>query len=152
MLVAAGGGGMGPIYGLGYDADTGYYTGSPEGGSPGSGIGGGGAGLYGGQAQPYLYTCVLGPSSSAPSWSALTLEPCARSASYSCGSTFSPRTCYSAVYGPSGGGLSGTSGSFPAAWARGGFNGDGSAAARLVTFTFACVRSLVPFSRCVRRC
>jgi len=35
---------------------------------------------------------------------------------------------------------------------RRGFNGDGSAAARLVTFTFACVRSLVPFSRCVRRC
>ncbi|KPV74454.1 uncharacterized protein RHOBADRAFT_44943 [Rhodotorula graminis WP1] len=115
-LVAAGGGGQGPAYGLGSDADSGYYASTAEGEPARLGVGGGGAGFYGGLAAPYLYN-----------------------AAYSCGSTFSPRTCYYPVYGPSAGGLSGSSGSFPSGWTRGGWNGDGSTAARLVTFTFACV-------------
>ncbi|GAA5905764.1 hypothetical protein JCM8208_000889 [Rhodotorula glutinis] len=115
-LIAAGGGGMGSSSGIGADADSGYTTGTTEGGIPYLGVGGGGAGLYGGQARPILYY-----------------------ASYSCGSTFSPRTCSYPVYGPSVGGQSGTSGSFPASWTRAEYNTDGSPSNRLVSFTFSCV-------------
>ncbi|GAA5839574.1 hypothetical protein JCM9279_005983 [Rhodotorula babjevae] len=117
-LVAAGGGGMGPSYGFGTDANyNDYLMGTAEGGPAYAGVGSGGAGFRGGQSRPYLYTSY-----------------------YTCGSGFSTRTCSYPVYGQTRGGSSGGEApTFPFGWGRLGWNNDGSASARLVTFIFACV-------------